>query len=379
MAPSQEYTSMSAADKPAAAPVTQITKRRVVSHQLRQMEHYLGLFLNGYRDYANYLWSEIATPRWHNYFYALLVVSVVFFLLEVLLPWRKNQPLFRKDFWLDAFYMFFNFFLFSLVAYNAASLVVVEALNDAVGWLTGGFDLQAVNPLQSWPLWAVLLVGFVVRDFVQWWIHRLLHRVEWLWKFHQIHHSIEEMGFAGHLRFHWMETVIYRTLEYLPLALLGIGLYDFFIIHLFTLAWGHYNHANFRLPHRVTGAIVGGLVGLTIGAGAFDTQLIADPGYVTTAVGAVVGAGLGMVLLAPLMPYLFNGPEMHLYHHARHLPRERFYGVNFGLTLAVWDYLFGTDYVPETGGEIALGFSGMEEVPEGFARQAVYGLGARKG
>ena len=48
-----------------------------------------------------------------------------------------------------------------------------------------------------------------------------------------MHHSVEEMGFAAHLRYHWMENIVYRTLEYIPLALLGIGLYDFFIIHIY--------------------------------------------------------------------------------------------------------------------------------------------------
>jgi len=246
------------------------------------------LVLRSYQDYANFLWNEIASPRWNSYFYMLVTVSLVFFILEVLLPWRKQQKILRKDFFLDVFYMFFNFFLFSLVVYNAASDVVVRLFNDGIFWLTGGFDLQASNPLQNWPLWAVLLTGFVVRDFIQWWVHRLLHRSEFLWTFHQVHHSVEEMGFAAHLRYHWMETVVYRTVEYLPLALLGIGLYDFFIIHLFALAWGHYNHANLRVSKHVTGGIVGGLLGLVVGTGSFGVAV-----FTTVSAATVVGSTLG--------------------------------------------------------------------------------------
>ena len=176
-----------------------------------------------YKNYANYLWHEITHPGWHNYFYWLLLVSAFFFLLEWLKPWRENQPKFRKDFWLDFFYMFFNFFLFSLIIYNAASDVVVRFFNDGIKALTN-FDLQKSNPLSYAPLWVVLLTGFVVRDFVQWWVHRLLHRVPFLWEFHKVHHSVEQMGFAAHLRYHWMENVVYRTIEYIPLALLGVGL-----------------------------------------------------------------------------------------------------------------------------------------------------------
>nr|WP_256534277.1 sterol desaturase family protein [Lewinella sp. JB7] len=260
-------------------------------------------------------------------------------------------------------------------------MVVVESINDGIRTITGGFDLQASNPLQHWPLWAVLLTGFVVRDFIQWWIHRLLHRVDFLWKFHQVHHSVREMGFAAHLRFHWMEIVVYRSIEYLPLALLGIGLYDFFIIHLFGLAWGHYNHANFRLPHWVSGGIVGALTGLAIGSGSFDIDLLARTGPWTTIAGGALGFATGAAVLRPLMPYLFNSPEMHLWHHARHLPEDRRYGANFGLTLSVWDYLFGTDYVPEKSGTIALGFPGVESFPSGFIQQELVGFASndRKG
>ncbi|MEL6943854.1 MAG: hypothetical protein AAFO82_14425, partial [Bacteroidota bacterium] len=146
---------------------------------------YWDTFINGYKNYGSYLWYEITHPNWHNYFYWLIGVSLFFFLLEWISPWRKEQPKFRKDFWLDFFYMFFNFFLFSLLIYNAASDVVVRFFNSGIQALTG-FDLQASNPLQSAPLWTVLIVGFLVRDFVQWWIHRLLHRVPALWEFHKV-------------------------------------------------------------------------------------------------------------------------------------------------------------------------------------------------
>ena len=163
--------------------------------------NYWDIFVNGYRGYAHYLWQEITHPGWHNYFYWLLLMSAFFLALEWWRPWRAGQPRFRKDFWLDFFYMFFNFFLFSLIIYNAASDVVVNLFNGGIEALTG-FDLQAANPLRDFPMWAILLIGFVVRDFVQWWVHRLLHRSERLWEFHKVHHSVEQLGFAAHLRYH---------------------------------------------------------------------------------------------------------------------------------------------------------------------------------
>jgi hypothetical protein len=49
-----------------------------------------------------------------------------FFGLEIARPWRQDQARFRQEFWLDAFYMFFNFFLFPLIIYKAASELVVH-------------------------------------------------------------------------------------------------------------------------------------------------------------------------------------------------------------------------------------------------------------
>jgi len=338
------------------------------------MGKYWDVFIQAYSNYATYLLNEIANPHLGNYFYWLIAVSLFFFALEVLIPWRKKQPVFRKDFWLDAFYMFFNFFLFSLIIYNAASEVFVNLFNDGIKFISGGFDLQAINPMNSWPIWAVLVIGFLVRDFVQWWIHRLLHRFEFLWQFHKVHHSVEQMGFAAHLRYHWMENLVYRTLEYLPLALLGIGLYDFFIIHIFTLAWGHYNHSNISISGKITGGIVAALIAFLITNNLLDLTLMNESNFILK---VMFFAGLvfcGIFLLGPFMKKIFNSPEMHIWHHSYELPDGKKYGINFGLTLAIWDYLFGTARVPHEGRDIKLGFPNIEEFPKNFVGQANFNL-----
>ena len=338
------------------------------------LEKYWNLFVEGYSGYAFYLWYEITHPSWTNYFYWLIGVSILFFALEVVIPWRKKQATLRKDFWMDAFYMFFNFFLFSLIIYSAASNVIVNLFNDGIKAVSGGFDLQANNPLRNLPMWSILLIGFVVRDFVQWWIHRLLHYSDWLWEFHKVHHSVEQMGFAAHLRYHWMENVVYRTLEYIPLALLGIGLYDFFVIHIFTLAWGHYNHANISVPGWLTGGILGAVIGIVLSQGLLEVNLLVNPGLTTQLLTVAGAIAVGSLALGPVMKYLFNSPEMHIWHHTYDLPEEHRFGVNFGLTLGLWDYIFGTAYVPKDGGENRLGFPGVEVFPENFGGQLVHGF-----
>jgi len=337
------------------------------------MGKYWDIFVNGYSGYASYLLNEITNPSWNNYFYWLIAVSAVFFFFEAVIPWRKKQAIIRRDFWLDAFYMFFNFFIFSLIIYNAASDLIVNLFNDGIGAMTG-FNLQANNPMQNFPYWSILLIGFIVRDFVQWWVHRLLHFNEKLWEFHKVHHSVAEMGFAAHLRYHWMENIVYRTLEYIPLALLGIGLYDFFVIHIFTLAWGHYNHANISLDKRITGGIVGLILGVIIAYGLADVNLVSDPSFAVKLSIIMVATSIGAFVVGPVMKYLFNSPEMHIWHHSYELPEDRRTGVNFGLTLALWDYIFGTAYIPHDGREIKLGFPGVEKFPEGFIEQTVVGV-----
>ena len=283
------------------------------------MEKYWEVIVDSYSGFANYLWYELLHPSWSNYIYWLIGLSVFFWALEIIFPWRKKQGILRKDFWLDVFYMFFNFFLFGLIAHNALSDVVVLFFNECL--LSVGIDNLAVFKIEQWPIWSQLFVLFIVRDFIQWNIHRLLHRIDWLWQFHKVHHSVKEMGFAAHLRFHWMETIVYRTLEYIPLALIGFGIEDFLIVHLFTLTVGHFNHSNFTLP------------------------------------------------LGPFK-YVFNNPEMHIWHHAKELPNK--YGVNFGLTLSMWDYLFKTSYIPYNGRDVELGFENDERFPEGFIQQELY-------
>ncbi len=331
---------------------------------------YLDVFSNAYSGYFNYVLNEVtfqSSPWWKNYFFWLLLLSAFFWSLELIRPWRVEQPKFRKDFWLDFFYMFFNFFIFSLVIYNAASSVLVQLFNDGI-MAIAGVDLQKMNPMQSLPFWAILLIGFVVRDFIQWNVHRMLHYFPRLWAFHKVHHSVEQMGFAAHLRYHWVETLVYRTCEYLPLALLGIGLHEFFIIHIFTVAVGHYNHSNFYLPPVGKGLVFGALIGLFVGAVGMhlvDLELV---------MAILTGAGLG-VAVAPIWSYIFNSPEMHIWHHVKELPPNHATGINFGITLALWDYIFGSNYIPHDGRDIELGFPQVEQFPQDFVHQNLHGLG----
>ena len=236
---------------------------------------YLKVIKDSFTGYFDYLVYEISNPGWHNYFYMLLGISLLIWLAEIAFPWRRNQPIVRKDFWLDGFYMFFNFFLFSLIGYNALSNVAVDLFDDFLS-LFGVSNIVAIK-ISSTPVWLQFLIMFLVADFIQWWVHVLLHRVPRLWEFHKVHHSVREMGFAAHLRYHWMETIVYKSVLYIPLAMIGFGIQDWFVLHAFTVLIGHLNHANIRLNY------------------------------------------------GPLK-YVFNNPAMHIWHHAKTMPKTHPYG-----------------------------------------------------
>lgn len=287
---------------------------------------YGSVFIDSFREYGSHIWREISFQvNWYeNYFWGLIALSILVWVLELVFPWRKDQPVFRKDFWLDAFYMFFNFYLFKLIIFMAFSNVAEKAVKDLFG---GDLSSLIIVDMSKYPLWAQLIIFFVALDFIQWFTHVLLHRFTFLWRFHKVHHSVEEMGFAAHLRFHWMENVVYSPMKYIMLMLIG-GFYPdmVYIIFFISIAIGHLNHANLNLSY------------------------------------------------GPLK-YIFNNPKMHIWHHAKDLPKDRPYGVNFGISLSLWDYIFRTNYIPSEGKDIPLGFKNVKRFPKTFFGQLFYGFG----
>ena len=287
------------------------------------MKVYLKGFFEAIMGTINWTWNSIVfnVPWYTNYFWGLIVISLLVWGLEILIPWRKNQSIFRKDFWLDGFYMFFNFFLFS-IAINGFYRLFELGFNE-IGITSKSI---AIINLSELPTWLQLVLFFIVLDFVQWFTHRLLHRYPLLWKFHKVHHSVKEMGFAAHLRYHWMENIFYKPLKTFAVMLLGgFEPEQAYIVHFIAISIGHLNHANVKITWGV-------------------------------------------------FKYVFNNPVMHLYHHAYKLPKGKKYGVNFGISLSDWDYLFGSSYIPEDSGNLKIGYKGDHKMPKTLWKQLVHGF-----
>jgi sterol desaturase/sphingolipid hydroxylase (fatty acid hydroxylase superfamily) len=290
------------------------------------MNFYTNVFFETFKGTLEWTWRSILfeVPYYTNYFWGLILISLFVWSLEIVFPWRKEQAIFRKDFWLDSFYMFFNFFIFSTVISGFYKVLQIIFMDIGIT----NKSLAFINP-SGWPMWLQLIVFFVVLDFVQWCTHTLLHKYPILWKFHKVHHSVKEMGFAAHLRYHWMENILYKPFKtFAVMILFGFEPTQAYIIHFIAITIGHFNHANLKITW------------------------------------------------GPLK-YLLNNPVMHLQHHAYQVPEGKF-GVNFGISLSIWDYIFKTNYVPKNNGSVKLGFPGDTNFPNDFIKQNMYGFSKRK-
>jgi sterol desaturase/sphingolipid hydroxylase (fatty acid hydroxylase superfamily) len=253
----------------------------------------------------------------------LLAISLAFIAVERLFPWRKQQTLLRTGWLRDVGFLAVNGHFFSLwtAALNGALAAAATNLFRRLGL---GFE---GSPVSGWPFLAQFLALLVLADFLQWCVHNLLHRVPWLWTFHKVHHSIDTMDWIGNWRFHWMEIVVYRALQWLPLAWLRASPEAAFTVAIVTTIWGDLNHAN------------------------LDVSL----------------GRLG---------YVFNSPRMHLWHHD--VSSEGGAAKNFGIVFSVWDFLFGTAYWPRERSPERLGYPQMEEMPQGLAGQYLWPVARRR-
>ncbi len=263
-----------------------------------------------------------APPYTHmlqTYWFWLMVVSLCFLAAERLVPWRK-QALWRPGFGQDIIWLSLNGH-FAGLALASIFAATANAFLQAFS-ACGLSDPQSLKLLEQWPLWLQGVTVLIVKDFLEYGIHNLLHRVPLLWRFHKVHHSIRDMDFIGNFRFHIMEIVVYKSLTWLPMIMLGANDYVLLILAIIVTVIGHHNHSN-----------------LNVGWGPGD--------------------------------YILNSPRFHLWHHDYQLrnaadgtPSK---GCNFAIVFTCWDWLFGTAYRPTDGSTPdRLGFPDDDVFPKSF-------------
>lgn len=175
------------------------------------------------------------------------------------------------------------------------------------------FNLQ-FSPLN---VWAYTLGLALVLDFAVFYAHRLMHKVNWLWSFHKVHHSALVLTPLTQMRFHPLEDLFMEAFSGLTLGIfLGLG------------------HA----------------VGLVNGfQGDFESLWLV---YLIFNLTSHFRHSHIWISFGPIFSFVFSSPAMHQIHHsheARHIDK------NFATVFSFWDWIFGSIYIPKEREHFAIG------------------------
>ena len=241
----------------------------------------------------------------------LVVTGFMFAPFERLFPHRREQRLFRTEWREDLFYFLISTMFVQILTFItlAPSTIINENTNS---WEAFRATIAGL------PVVVQFLIVLVTSDILQYWYHRLFHKVPFLWGFHAIHHSAKNMDWLAGSRMHLIEVVMLRMVTSLPLFTLGFspGVMQAYLA--FIYVWSSLLHAN-----------VGG-----------DFNRLGH--WIAT-------------------------PRFHHWHHG--LEREAF-DVNFAIHFPWIDKLFGTFHLPPDRWPENYGIP--EDVPRGYGGQFLY-------
>lgn len=213
------------------------------------------------------------------------------------------------------------------LAYLGATSAIV-AVAEATAWAVAAALLGlwsgsggALWPT-AWPVAAQVLLALAIGDLLPYLYHRASHESSgFLWRVHAIHHAPEHLYAFNFARFHPINAFLTAALTLLPLAILGASADVLFVAGALHNVHGVLSHANvdFRL--------------------------------------------------GPLNA-VFSMAELHRWHHARD---PRWANGNYGATVLIWDWLFGTRRYPGHGvADDGVGLWAGSAVPRGLRDQWLY-------
>jgi sterol desaturase/sphingolipid hydroxylase (fatty acid hydroxylase superfamily) len=223
----------------------------------------------------------------------LLILMIVFVPLERLCALHP-QKVFRKAFLTDVAYCFLSGLLPKLL------LVAPMAI---VAWVVHSLVPGELHSrVAALPFWIRFPAAMMVGEIGFYWGHRWTHEIPFLWRFHAIHHSAEEMDWLVNSRAHPMDMVFTRLCGLIPLYVLGLAqpaaktvdLVSLLVVFTGTL-WGFFIHANLKWRFGPLG-------------------------------------------------WLVATPAFHHWHHTYEEPRNK----NYAPMLPWIDVMFGTYYMPRT-------------------------------
>ncbi|WP_346236395.1 sterol desaturase family protein [Niabella insulamsoli] len=171
---------------------------------------------------------------------SFIFLFLVFLPMEKAFPARKGQKIIRKNWVLDLCY-----FLGQYLLWNGLVLLALHYLGEEVDqWIPGRFR----EMVSSQPLWLQSIEVILLSDLLIYWGHRLQHKIAFLWRFHKVHHSAEELDWLAAHREHPLDTIYTVGLINLPALVMGFNLEALAILVAFRGIWAIYIHSNVRLP-----------------------------------------------------------------------------------------------------------------------------------
>lgn len=170
---------------------------------------------------------------------SFLFLIVLFFPMEKVFA-AKKQRFFRPSWILDL--------CFFLGQYLLWGWLVLWALSYFSFWLDDIIPLSFRNTVANQPIWMQAIEVIVLSDLIIYWGHRLQHRVDFLWRFHKVHHSAEHLDWLAAHREHPLDSIYTIGLINLPAFVLGFSLELLAGFIAFRGIWAIYIHSNVRLP-----------------------------------------------------------------------------------------------------------------------------------
>jgi sterol desaturase/sphingolipid hydroxylase (fatty acid hydroxylase superfamily) len=215
---------------------------------------------------------------------ASLSIVGIFMIAERVWPAQQGRSIFARGYRQDVLFTVLNATL-TLPFVAALSLSFAAVVRSRMPWLT--FPRFAVLPHVL-----VIAIIFVAMDGCNWAAHLANHRVRSLWRFHELHHSQEDMSVLTVFRTHPFVHFVYLV------------------------------------------ALIPGIV-LIANGGISTGVLIAYAGFVGLA-HSNIRLGFG-----PL-GWIFVSPNFHRIHHRLEGRQD----VNLGFALSIWDHMFKTAVNP---------------------------------
>ena len=184
------------------------------------------------------------------------------------------------------------------------------------------------------------VVLFLVQDFCRYWNHYLHHEHRYLWPFHAVHHSAEVMTPITFMRAH----PVYSMLQALLISSL-VGIAQALIL--------------FLLVGQITPEIA------YLGTFAFNAYVFFGAHLRHSHVWLSYGRAMEHILISPAQ------------HQVHHSSDPKHHDKNYGEIFAIWDWMFGTLYVPEGKENLTFGIADREGVripqPHPTMRDALIG------